>query len=104
MLVGQTLVEFRLSSFQIDGWLTRQDKELNATFYVDNAGDMLFGIDDIAGRLHEAHKPDVDRAGWQAAHLAGVKFLDHLAAREHIGVGGCWRGAPARDERHRENR
>ena len=87
MLVGQTLVEFRLSSFQIDGWLTRQDKELNATFYVDNAGDMLFGIDDIAGRLHEAHEPDVDRAGWQAAHLAGIQLLDHFATRERSGVG-----------------
>ena len=87
MLVGQTLVELCLSGYQINRWLTRQDQKLDATVYIDHAGDMLFGIDDIARRLHEAHKPDVDRAGWQAAHLAGVQFLDHFATRERIGVG-----------------
>jgi len=87
MLVGDTLVELCLSSYQINRWLTRQDQSLDATLYIDHAGNMLFGIDDITRRLREAHKPDVDRAGWQAADLARVQFLDHLAAREHIRVG-----------------
>ena len=87
MLVGQTLVELCLSGYQINRWLTRQDQKLDATVYIDHAGDVLLGIDDISRRLHEAHEPDVDRAGWQAAHLAGVQFLDHLATRERIRVG-----------------
>src|SRR5439155_1201434 len=51
MLVGQTLVELCLSSYQVDWQLTRQDQALCATLYIDHAGDVLLGIDDIFRRL-----------------------------------------------------